>query len=312
METVLYLPLTLSDRVVGVFSVQSPKKNAYSESQLNLLRTLSSTVAIAVVNADTFTRLQEAQSKLIQKEKMASLGALVAGIAHEINTPLGICVTATSLLQAEHEKIFSQFRAEKIQKADFDKYLHQMSEGLSILETNTERAAKLIQSFKQLSVDQSSHELRKVNFKTAIDNVILSLKPLINQLNPHVRFVIKCKPELSAKIDAGAFAQIFTNLIINSLAHAFTHTSAPEITIEIKIQANRIQIDYKDNGCGMSEAELEKLFEPFYTTKRNQGGTGLGAHIAFNIVTGVFNGSIEAMSEANQGLAYRIEFPAEN
>lgn len=307
VESVLYIPLMLNQQVVGVFSVQSPKTFAYNSSQLNLLRTLSSSIAIAVVNADTYTRFQQTQQQLVIQEKMASLGGLVAGVAHEINTPLGICVTATSYLRAEFEQVKTAFDTKTLQQSHFSKFLQQLAEGLKILEVNTDRAATLVQSFKKVSVDQSANEAREIELGAYLKDVMLSLQPQLKKIN--CKFDLQCPEGIYWFTDAGALAQIVTNLVMNSVRHAFTEQPEPIISLLVSQQGRQLQFDFYDNGCGMSPETLGRLFEPFYTTKRSAGGTGLGAHIVFNLITARLKGQITVRSEPNEGLHYRITLP---
>ncbi|MDP4530142.1 ATP-binding protein [Alkalimonas delamerensis] len=307
MQSVLYIPLMANQQAVGVFSVQSPNPNAYSASQLDLLRTLASTIAIAVVNADTFTRLQQTQQQLVTQEKMASLGGLVAGVAHEINTPLGICVTATSHLKAEFEQVYSAFAEKKLQQSQFKRFLQHLHDGLKILEVNTERAAALVQSFKQVSVDQSADGSRDIELSGYLQDVLLSLQPQLKTIA--CQFELNCPENIEWTTDAGALAQILTNLVMNSIRHAFAETTEPKISLTVSRQGQQLQLDYRDNGCGMGPDDLKRLFEPFYTTKRSLGGTGLGAHIVYNLVTVRFKGQIEVQSAPGQGLHYRLTLP---
>lgn len=307
MQSVLYIPLLVNQQAVGVFSVQSPATSAYSESQLDLLRTLANTIAIAVVNADTFTRLQQTQQQLVTQEKMASLGGLVAGVAHEINTPLGICVTATSYLQSEYQKINKAVTNKALRQSEFELFLHHLAEGLKILEVNTERAATLVQSFKQVSVDQSNDNLRDIDVLAYIKDVMLSLQP---QLKKHrCEFKLECEEAIHWHTDAGALAQIITNLIMNSLRHAFADTVEPKIYLQVAVVNKKLQLNYNDNGRGMDAHSLQRLFEPFYTTDRAQGGSGLGAHIVYNLTTIRLRGQINVHSEPDKGLYYCINLP---
>lgn len=307
MESVLYIPLMLNQQVVGVFSIQSPNPNAYSPSQLDLLRTLASTIAIAVVNADTFTRLQQTQQQLVTQEKMASLGGLVAGVAHEINTPLGICVTATSHLKAEFELLQRAFAEKKLQQSQFNRFLQHMQDGLKILEVNTERAAALVQSFKQVSVDQSAEGSREIELASYLQDVLLSLQPQLKTVA--CQFELDCPDNIHWHTDAGAVAQIITNLVMNSIRHAFSGITQPQISLSVRQQGRQLLFSYQDNGLGMDAVSLQRLFEPFYTTKRSLGGTGLGAHIVYNLVTARLKGQIKVSSEPGQGLQYQLTLP---
>lgn len=307
-QSVLYFPLTVSGKPVGVFSIQSLKPHAYSESQIALLRTLASYVAISVANADSFEQLQLTQQQLITQEKMASLGALVAGVAHEINTPLGICVTASSHLQSELEMIQQALDSKSIQQSQFQRFLQHLREGLKILQVNTARAADLVQSFKQVSVDQSNVTLREFSLRSYLQDVLLTLKPQLHKAGCTLDF--QCPDDIELFTDPGAIAQIVTNLVLNSLLHGVSQVPEPKIDISIVLEGRMVILKFADNGIGMDQRALTHLFEPFYTTKRNNGGTGLGTHIVFNLVNGSLKGQIDVHSSPGHGLHYKISFPA--
>ena len=307
-QSVLYFPLTVSGKPVGVFSVQSLKAHAYSESQIALLRTLASYVAISVANADSFEQLQLTQQQLITQEKMASLGALVAGVAHEINTPLGICVTASSHLQVELEHIQQALDSKNIQQSQFQRFLQHLREGLKILQVNTARAADLVQSFKQVSVDQSNVTLREFSLRSYLQDVLLTLKPQLHKAGCALDF--QCPEDIELYTDPGAIAQIITNLVLNSLLHGVNQVTDPRISISFLLEGRMVVLKFGDNGVGMDQRALAHIFEPFYTTKRNKGGTGLGTHIVFNLVSGSLKGHIDVQSAPGAGLHYKITFPA--
>lgn len=307
-QSVLYFPLTVSGKAVGVFSVQSLEPHAYSESQIALLRTLASYVAISVANADSFEQLQLTQQQLITQEKMASLGALVAGVAHEINTPLGICVTASSHLQVELETIQQALDSKNIQQSQFQRFLQHLREGLKILQVNTARAADLVQSFKQVSVDQSNVTLREFSLRSYLQDVLLTLKPQLHKAGCALDF--QCPDDIELYTDPGAIAQIITNLVLNSLLHGVNQVPDPQIQISFSQEGRMVILKFGDNGVGMDQRALAHIFEPFYTTKRNKGGTGLGTHIVFNLVNGSLKGQIDVQSSPGAGLHYKISFPA--
>lgn len=256
---------------------------------------------------DSYAELKTAQQQLVTQEKMASLGALVAGVAHEINTPLGICVTATSHLHNELELLNSSYQQGGIQKSQFERFLQQFSDGLKILHSNTHRAADLVQSFKQVSVDQSSDSVRDIELVAYLRDVLLSLQPKLRQIGCSVE--LDTPDTLTMHTDAGAIAQIITNLVVNSLHHGLQATAAPKISIVLHLVEGQLQLLFYDNGCGMNEADLARLFDPFFTTKRHQGGTGLGSHIVYNLVTVRLKGQITVSSPPGLGLQYFIRLP---
>lgn len=255
----------------------------------------------------SYQQLQQTQQQLITQEKMASLGGLVAGVAHEINTPLGICVTATSLLQNEHEKLALAFANKSMQQSQFTHFMAQLQEGLAILQSNTQRAADLVSSFKQVSVDQSTDSYRDFDLHQYLQDVFLSLRSRLKQQRCEV--VLECPQPLPMFSDPGAIAQVITNLVMNSLMHGLEQVTSPAIRLQVLPQEDQLLMLFSDNGRGMTSEELKRLFEPFFTTKRNQGGSGLGAHIVFNLVTVRLQGKVEVSSQPNEGLHYRIVLP---
>ncbi|MDP2717036.1 sensor histidine kinase [Rheinheimera sp.] len=307
MESVLYFPLAVGNKPVGVLSVQSPRPYAYSQSQIALLRILASYIAIALANADSYTRLQATQKQLVTQEKMASLGSLVAGVAHEINTPLGICVTAASHLETELNLLKANYQQGGMQKSLFERFLLHFSDGLRILQSNTRRAADLVQSFKQISVDQSNDSVRDIELVSYLRDVLLSLQPQLKKYGCSVS--LKAPEQLKLHTDPGAIAQILTNLVMNSLLHGLTDVAEPQIYLQLQAEQTDLHWHYSDNGCGLDAANLQRLFDPFFTTKRHQGGTGLGTHIVYNLVTVRLKGQIDVSSPPGSGLHYVIRLP---
>ncbi|MEN6411856.1 MAG: PocR ligand-binding domain-containing protein [Veillonellales bacterium] len=258
----------------------------------------------------TLARLQETQTQLIQHERLASLGGLVAGIAHEINTPVGTGVTAASYLEQETRATAKLFDSGKLKKSDLANYLAKSMDAAQILLLNLRRASELILSFKRVAVDQSSASRQLFNIKDCIDAVILSLRPNLKKVSH--RIIVNCSDPLYVDSYPGAFSQIFTNLIMNSLIHAFPQKQQGTITIDIMLQKNELCLQYADDGQGIPQQHQEKIFEPFFTTRRGQGGTGLGLHIIYNIVTQQLKGEIHCQSGVNQGTCFRITLPIEN
>jgi signal transduction histidine kinase len=252
-------------------------------------------------------QLNITQEELIQKEKMASLGGLVAGIAHEINTPLGICVTGVSHLQEEYKIVKRSVDNKSITELQLMNFFEDIEEVLTILATNTQRSASLVNSFKQVAVDQSSNEVRNINVLQYIDEIILSLRPTLKKTQ--ITIDVECDSTLSVNVNAGAISQIFSNLILNSVNHAFAKGAKGRVLIEVYKKKESIIIRYRDDGIGIDDEALKLLFEPFYTTKRGEGGSGLGTHLVYNLVISAIKGKITVKSQVGKGLAYLIKFP---
>jgi len=254
----------------------------------------------------TLARLQETQNQLVQAEKMASLGGLVAGVAHEINTPIGIGVTAASHLADEVRSLARASAEGRMTKALFQRSLDTLQQSSEIILTNLERGAALIQSFKRVAADQSSDERRWVNLKQYISEVLISLKPRLKQ--SAIQIELSCPDDLEVETVPGALSQILTNLVMNTLVHAFNAGVPGTIRIVVDRDQGRIRLVFSDDGCGIPPENLGRVFDPFFTTKRSQGGTGLGLHIVFNIVNQTLGGTIEVASEPGRGTSFVIRF----
>lgn len=249
---------------------------------------------------DTLAKLQSTQQQLVEAEKLAALGSLVAGVAHEINTPIGIGYTAASFLsdQAQRLKNSSDLPPTPL--------LETALESSQLICQNLERAAQLISAFKQVSVDQSSEQRRRFDLVKYIDEILLSLKPRLKQCNPTINITGDELIDLDSF--PGSYYQIFTNLLLNSLIHGFDNKTGGIIEISLHQKQDKLTIDYRDNGVGLPTGWQHKVFEPFMTTKRNQGCSGLGMHITFNLVSQLLHGHIFCLP-CSTGAHFRIEIP---
>ncbi len=257
----------------------------------------------------TLNHLGIAQGELVRQEKLASLGALVAGIAHEVNTPLGICLTALSLLVEETKELRQAFPEDQPANAHLQSFFKSSDELLRVLTTNTQRASGLIRSFKQVAVDQSSDDIRDIPLAEYIEDTLRSLRPKFKRTGHTIE--VACDPGLHLRSLPGALSQVITNLVINSITHAFEQTETGRMRIDVRSDNAMVTIKYQDDGSGMPPAALRRLFEPFYTTRRGQGGSGLGANIVYNLVTGKLGGTINVDSPKGKGLRYIIRLPLE-
>ena len=248
--------------------------------------------------------LEKSQKQLIQSEKMASLGQLVTGVAHEINTPVGIGVTVSSSLSKSTKKILSSFENKTMSKTDLTKYFSSTIESSELILQHLLQTADLIKSFKMVSADQTANEKRKFNVKSYLENIILSLRPELKN-KPH-RIKINCDDDIQIDSYPGAMAQVVTNMVFNSLIHAFDDGDTGTIEIEVTQNASQIILKYSDNGKGVSKEDIKKIFDPFFTTKRGTGGTGLGMHIVYNTVTEILKGSISCESIQGQGINFIV------
>jgi signal transduction histidine kinase len=268
------------------------------------------TVALKSSNQDllnTLETLHQYQNQIVETEKMASLGQMVAGVAHEVNTPIGLGVTASTLMQDKLTDIQKAFDDKKLTSNQLSKFLSESKENLGIIYRNLERAASLIRSFKQVAVDQSNENRRQFNMLQLMNEVLLSLRPNLKKTQHQV--LVECDPQLEIDSKPGPINQILINLIMNSLIHAFEHTDHGTINITVKVEQNRCQIRYKDNGSGVPEHIKKRIFDPFVTTKRGEGGSGLGMHLVYNLVTQALNGKISLESSLGEGVDILFDFP---
>ena len=262
---------------------------------------------------DRTAALEAAQEKLIESEKMAALGNLVAGIAHEVNTPLGIALTSVSNCKEELKAIFRDFEQGELTEQGFKDFEEVCSEGLTLAENSLMRAANLVQDFKRTSADQTSLEIEKIALDEYIPRVCNPLKPMLRK--EQVELSIDVTPDLVITTCPGVIAQILTNLISNAQRHAFgpsVNNGGNKIAVSCSKKDNDIVISVRDNGKGIAEEFHRKVFEPFYTTARDKGGTGLGLHILYNLVRQKFNGDISLLSTPGDGTTVTVCIPAED
>lgn len=252
--------------------------------------------------------LREAQHSLIQAEKMASLGGLVAGVAHEINTPVGIGLTGASTLAVETDKIRKLYQNDDMSQSDFEDYLDIANRSTRLLMSNMERAASLIQSFKQVAVDQVSDERRSFDLAEYIDEVLTSLHPALRKSGIEVG--VTCPSGLEIDGFPGGLSQVLTNLVLNAINHGFEDGRQGKISIAVDLPDDAtVRVRVSDDGKGIPSANLGRIFDPFFTTRRTAGGSGLGLHIVYNIVTGTLKGGIEVDSAEGIGTTFSIVFP---
>ncbi|MBK4717453.1 PAS domain S-box protein [Azospirillum sp. YIM DDC1] len=252
--------------------------------------------------------LRAAQESLIQAEAMASLGQLVAGVAHEINTPIGIGLTAASHIAEQARDLRVRFESGTLKKTILAEHLDTVTEAARLLVSNMNRAAALVQSFKQVAVDQTSGERRSFDLRIYIDEVLFSLRPRLKRTRVTVE--VDCPEGLEMDSFPGALSQVLTNLVINALIHAYGEEQRGTIRIAVHPDGGEhIVIDFSDDGAGIPEDHLQKVFEPFFTTKRGEGGSGLGLHIVHSTVTGVLGGTVAVRSVTGQGTGFTLRLP---
>ena len=288
---------------------QHRKLNASLEDMVN-----HRTTALKDANQEliqTLEKLHQFQRQIVQNEKMASLGDMVAGVAHEVNTPIGLGVTASTMMLDRLSVIQSDFENKTLKASAMKRFLDESNENLNIIYRNLNRAAELISSFKQVAVDQTSESSRSFCVAQLVNEILLSLQPRLKKLKHNIN--LDCDPTLSVETKAGPINQILINLIMNSVIHGFENIEEGTIDIRAEmVSSSKLKLVYTDNGKGISPEIRKRIFDPFVTTKRGQGGSGLGMHLVYNLVTQALNGSISITSEEGKGVEFVIIFPVTN
>jgi len=279
--------------------------NDQLEEKVNI-RTAALTESNAQIT-ETLEELKRTQLTLVESEKMASLGGLVAGVAHEINTPIGISVTAASFLQDEINTLQQKLKDNKLTRSYMEKLIARISESGRLLSNNLNRAANLVSSFKQVAVDQSSEACYSFKLAENVNQVITSLRHKLKQARCQVH--VTCPEDLSIYSFPGSFVQIYSNLILNSLIHGFEDWEGNrDIYIELQLLDKMLHINYQDTGKGIPGDIVNRIFDPFVTSKRGAGGSGLGTHIIYNIVKQLFKGDIQYVA-GEEGAHFQMQIP---
>lgn len=283
------------------------RKKAENElSKLN--EALEDRIAQRTIELQTsLDNLKKTQKQLVESEKMASLGGLVAGVAHEVNTPLGVGITGVSHFMEKVEQMQKSYKQESLTREDFEQFIGSVNEFGKVIMTQLSRAASLIQSFKQIAVEQGNDERFMFTFRPHIEKIARIYRKQLAE--KQVTVEIFCDDQLTYYGYPVAFDQIIESLISNSLYHAFEMQDGGKIIITIKQNSDGIQIVYSDDGKGVSDNKRNKIFDPFYTTQRGQGRIGLGLHIVYNLVCHKFQGSVQCDPLQTGGLQFTILFP---
>ncbi|AWB66897.1 hypothetical protein C2869_10830 [Saccharobesus litoralis] len=258
--------------------------------------------------ADSILELQQAQDQLVESKKMAALGSMVAGVAHEVNTPLGICVTALSHIKTVVDQLEQKYKQNKLSRTDLEHLFSETQDGVSLTLSNVERASNLIKSFKQVSVEQSNEDAHEFELVELIKDSIDTVRPRFKNSVHQVKFDGQLPINMCSH--AGAISQIIINFMINSLTHGFDNEKPGEMEILVsEVGDDEVLLIYRDNGKGIKAENLFKIFDPFFTTNRQQGNTGLGMNITYNLVNQKLKGQIIVNSLVDQGAEFYIRIP---
>jgi PAS domain S-box-containing protein len=252
--------------------------------------------------------LRETQNSLIEAEKLAALGRLVAGVAHEVNNPVGISLTVASSLERKTALFAAEVARGDLKRSSLNEFLETSRDASSQLVANLNRAAELITSFKQVAADRNYSDQRTFDLGDLTEQVVMSLRPGLRKHN--LSLTVDCQPNLTMNSYPGPYGQVLTNLFLNAVAHAFPDGKPGAVDIQVRESGkDNVEIIFSDNGCGMSLDVRRRAFDPFFTTRRDQGGTGLGLHIVYSIVTNRLGGRLDLDSEPGGGTRIQMILP---
>lgn len=305
-RSLLCVPVTVGERVLGAVTVQSREPGAYGQVHLDMLGTLAAYVGVAIDNAEAYQRLKETQAQLAAQEKMASLGSLVAGVAHELNTPIGNSLLMASTLQERTDAVAARFAQATLKRSDLEDYMTASREASELIVRSLHNAAELVSSFRQVSVDQASAQRRRFDLAQACHEISATLMNTV-RLAEH-RLLLEVPAGIVMDGFPGALGQVLINFVNNAMLHAFAHPGGT-MTIGAALHDARVTISFRDDGRGIEAAHLGRIFDPFFTTRMGQGGTGLGLNIVYNIVTTLLGGTIRVDSTPGAGTVFVLDLP---
>jgi ligand-binding sensor domain-containing protein/signal transduction histidine kinase len=305
-RAMLYVPIVVATRVLGVVMVQSFERAAYRRIHADMLRTLAAYAGIAFDNADAYRRLKQAQAQLAAREKLAALGSLVAGVAHELNTPIGNSLLMASTLQEKNAAMVARFEAANLRRSDLAAWIAESQEASSLIVRSLHHAADLVNSFKQVAVDQASAQRRRFDLAQACHEIVATLMNQV-RLAGHT-LELRVPGGIAMDSFPGPLGQVIINFVNNALLHAFDQPGG-HMLLTAALENGGVRVEFRDDGCGIEAHHLARIFDPFYTTRMGQGGTGLGLNIAYNIVTSLLGGTIRVESTPGRGTAFLFHLP---
>lgn len=322
--SLLFAPLIIGDRLLGVMSIQSLQMYAYAERERSIFRTLCAYAAIALDNAgaysmaemakqqahDALFELRQAQVQLVQSEKLASLGRLVIGVSHEMNTPLGNSLMAMTTLVDQIKVLEHSMLESGLRRQVFESFLGSVKEASSIAIRNLERSANLINSFKKVSADRTAFNRAKFSVKELIDNVLAEHVAQLKTARCKIEVKIVAVPHVQMNSYSDALGDVLYRLIENAIVHGFAQRDSGLITFLVELTGETsVRIIVKDNGVGIAEEYRAKIFDPFFTTRLGQGTSGLGLHIAHNTATQILGGALTLVSQSGDACAFALDLP---
>jgi signal transduction histidine kinase len=273
-----------------------------------MLSTLAAYVGVALDNADAYRQLKDTQAQLAAHEKLASLGSLVAGVAHELNTPIGNSLLMASTLQEKTDTLAARFAQSSLKKSDLEGWIAAASESSALIQRSLHAAAELVNSFKQVSVDQASTQRRRFDLAKACHEIAATIMNQVRR-GGHA-LVLEVEPGIVMDSYPGPLGQVLINFVNNALLHAFEGPGGTMVVAAALSGPDRVRIEFRDDGRGIPAEHLSRIFDPFFTTRMGQGGTGLGLNIAYNIVTTLLGGTIRVESgPAGKGTVFVLDLP---
>jgi signal transduction histidine kinase len=323
-RSILIVPMMRDEHAIGAIAVMRLEPQLFPKAQVELLRTFAGQAVIAIENTRLFTELAErtgqlsqslddlrtAQDSLIQTEKLVAPGRLVAGVAHEINTPVGTSLTVASAFINKTRCFEADIASGDLRRSTLSEFVASSREAASQILSNLNHAVDLIQSFKQVAADRNVSDRRTFDLAEVTDQIVRGLRFGLRRQSLTVD--VNCEPDLAMNSYAGPYGQVLTNLMLNAAVHAFS--DGAQGSVQIVAQAlgkDKVEVLFSDDGCGMSAEVRRQVFDPFFTTRRDQGSTGLGLHIVHNIVTNRLGGRINLESKPGAGTKFRIVVPRE-
>jgi signal transduction histidine kinase len=306
--TALFSPVMIGDRVLGVLSVQAMRRFAFGERERLVFRTLCAYGAIAFDNAYAYQQLQVAQEYMIGQEKLAALGALVAGVAHELNTPIGNSLMIGGAFQERIVAMRERVLSPSVQRSELLEFIDEADETSAVIVRGLTSAAELVRSFKQVAVDRTTAHRRVFDLAQTTQEILATMGNQI-KIAGHT-LTLDIPPNIVLHSYPGPYGQVITNLINNAMLHAFDGRTGGKMYLSARQAApNRVKIAFRDDGDGISEQNQCRIFEPFFTTKMGQGGSGLGLSISYDIVASLLNGQFQCESRVGQGTTFTLDLP---
>ncbi|MBJ7308848.1 ATP-binding protein [Rugamonas sp. CCM 8940] len=303
----LCVPLLVGERALGVMTVRAAQPRAYGERERLIFRTLCAYGAIALDNAEAYRQLQDAQTQLVSQEKLAALGSLMAGVAHELNTPIGNSLLIASTLQQKTDDLEKALNGPGLRRSELAAYVADAQKAAQLVMRGLASAADLVNSFKQVAVDRTTEQRRMFNLQQVAHEIVATMMNRIRASSHAIEYEVPAA--LAMDSYPGPFGQVITNLINNALLHAFGREQPGRMWLSATTPVDgRVQITFRDNGGGIAPEHLTRIFDPFFTTKLGQGGSGLGLSISYNIVTSLLGGQIH-VSSSRYGTTFTLDLP---